>query len=243
MSPEGREKMILDNSRLVSHVVKNIYRSPYSYYDKEDMFQEGMIGLIKAVDNFDPEKGFAFSTYAVPMIHGEIRRFMRDNFSKMKYSRSDIEAYSRLNRTGKTVDELTAQEVEELSLTEKNIAAIRSMNTLSTDAPVLDLDNRYVGDIVADKVSSEISDEYQLEVIENIKNMVISNLNPEVQDLIDEWYYSATIGMKPTQVYLGRKYGISQVHVSRILAKFKDKFAKKLEDSGYTLPMYVYQDA
>lgn len=73
---QAREKLINCNYRLVFNIVK---RFAGRGYDEEDLFQIGVIGLIKAIDNFDSSYGVKFSTYAVPMIIGEIRRFLRDD--------------------------------------------------------------------------------------------------------------------------------------------------------------------
>lgn len=84
MVTDSREEMIKRNIGLV-HSIANRFRGRGADYD--DLFQSGCIGLIKAVDNFDESKGFAFSTYAVPVIMGEIKRIFRDGGS-IKVSRS-----------------------------------------------------------------------------------------------------------------------------------------------------------
>ena len=76
---EAREQYIKGNLRLVLSVIK---RFPNSNENADDLFQIGCIGLIKAIDNFDASMNVKFSTYAVPMIIGEIRRFLRDNTGK-----------------------------------------------------------------------------------------------------------------------------------------------------------------
>ena len=81
---EARERMIYCNLRLVFHLVQ---RFSNRGYDMEDLFQIGTIGLMKAIDKFDTTFGVQFSTYAVPMIMGEIRRFLRDD-GPIKISRS-----------------------------------------------------------------------------------------------------------------------------------------------------------
>ena len=73
---KAREKLVNSNFRLVFNIVK---RFEGRGYDQDDLFQIGIIGLIKAIDNFDPKFGVKFSTYAVPLIIGEIRRFLRDD--------------------------------------------------------------------------------------------------------------------------------------------------------------------
>ena len=81
---KAREEYIKGNLRLVLSVIKRFDSSSES---ADDLFQIGCVGLMKAVDNFDPERLVRFSTYAVPMIVGEIRRYLRDN-SSIRVSRS-----------------------------------------------------------------------------------------------------------------------------------------------------------
>ena len=73
---KAREKLVNSNFRLVFNIVK---RFEGRGYEQDDLFQVGAIGLIKAIDHFDPGYGVKFSTYAVPLIIGEIRRFLRDD--------------------------------------------------------------------------------------------------------------------------------------------------------------------
>ena len=81
---EARDVLIQENLGLVRHIVKRFVGRGY---DMEDLFQIGTIGLIKAIDKFDMEYGVQFSTYAVPLIMGEIKRFLRDD-GLVKVSRS-----------------------------------------------------------------------------------------------------------------------------------------------------------
>ena len=81
---EAREKFINGNLRLVLSVIQRFYNKGENV---DDLFQVGCIGLIKAIDNFDMSQNVQFSTYAVPMIIGEIRRYLRDNNS-IRVSRS-----------------------------------------------------------------------------------------------------------------------------------------------------------
>ena len=88
-----REELILNNQGLVHHIVKRYLGRGY---DAEELFQIGMIGLMKAVDHFDVSLEVRFSTYAVPLIMGEIRRFIRDNGS-IKISRTIKENAFRMH--------------------------------------------------------------------------------------------------------------------------------------------------
>ena len=88
---QAREEYIKGNLRLVLSVMK---RFDSSNENADDLFQIGCVGLVKAVDNFDPDRQVKFSTYAVPMIIGEIRRYLRDN-SSLRVSRSLRDLYKR----------------------------------------------------------------------------------------------------------------------------------------------------
>ncbi len=81
---EARDTYIKGNLRLVLSVIK---RFSASNENADDLFQIGCVGLMKAVDHFEPERAVKFSTYAVPMIVGEIRRYLRDNNSSIRVSR------------------------------------------------------------------------------------------------------------------------------------------------------------
>src|SRR5690625_3282214 len=99
---KARDKLVENNVRLVWSVVQRFINRGY---EPEDLFQIGSIGLIKAIDKFDLSYDVRFSTYAVPMIIGEIQRFIRDDGS-IKVSRSLKETANKIRRKG---DELTKQ--------------------------------------------------------------------------------------------------------------------------------------
>ena len=92
---EARNHLVQENIGLVKHIVS---RYTARGVEKEDLFQIGMIGLLKAIDYFDLSYDVRFSTYAVPMIAGEIRRFMRDN-GAIKVSRSIKDNRAAVNRS------------------------------------------------------------------------------------------------------------------------------------------------
>ena len=91
---ESREKLIGDNLRLVNHLCKRFCGRGIEY---EDLYQAGCVGLVKAADNFDESLGYRFSTYAVPVILGEMRRLFRDGGS-LKVSRSIKELSLKINK-------------------------------------------------------------------------------------------------------------------------------------------------
>ena len=109
---EARETYIEGNLRLVLSVIK---RFSSANENADDLFQIGCVGLIKAIDNFNSELGVKFSTYAVPMIIGEVRRFLRDN-SSIRVSRSLKDTaykaiYAKENMTKRNLREPTLEEI------------------------------------------------------------------------------------------------------------------------------------
>ena len=155
---DDRDKKITENIGLV-HSIANRFRNRGADYD--DLFQAGCVGLIKAVDNFDESKGFAFSTYAVPVIMGEIKRIFRDG-GAIKISRSLKEKSIKVqairdkflskNLREPTVSELASlsgYDVEELSEILNIINPVVSINMLTEegseeiDIPVDDSDKMF----------------------------------------------------------------------------------------------------
>lgn len=157
----AREKYIKGNLRLVLSVIKRFSNSPENV---DDLFQIGCIGLIKSIDNFDPTMGVKFSTYAVPMIIGEIRRYLRDN-NAIRVSRSlrDI-AYKAIHAkeilSKNSFREPTLQEIaDEAGLPKEEIVyaldAIQSPVSLYDPVYTDGGDTLYVMDQISDKKSRE----------------------------------------------------------------------------------------
>ena len=158
---EAREKFINGNLKLVLSVIKRFYGRGENL---DDLFQVGCIGLIKAMDNFDLSQNVQFSTYAVPMIIGEIRRYLRDN-NMVRVSRSvrDL-AYKVLAVKEKAVREQKKEPtVEEIAKTlgvEKEDIAFcldAIQEPISLQEPVYgdETDNIYVMDQIKDKKNSD----------------------------------------------------------------------------------------
>lgn len=125
---EARERYIEGNLRLVLSIIKRFHNSNENV---DDLFQIGCIGLIKAIDNFNSELGVKFSTYAVPMIIGEIKRFLRDN-STLRVSRSLKDTaykaiYAREALTKKNMTEPTLVKLLPKSVFPKKMSSTPSM--------------------------------------------------------------------------------------------------------------------
>lgn len=204
MVTDTREEMIKANIGLV-HSIANRFRGRGADY--EDLFQSGCVGLIKAVDNFDESKGFAFSTYAVPVIMGEIRRIFRDG-GAIKVSRSlkekAIKAQAlREKFINRELREPTVSELSKmLDCTEEETAEILNVIT-----PMISLNS--CGDDGEDTLDIPIDESDQL--FDRISvHQLISHLDKTEQQIIDLRYYKGY-----TQSKTAKALGVSQVQISR----------------------------
>lgn len=208
----AREELICGNLRLVLSIIQRFGGRKES---PDDLFQVGCIGLIKAVDNFNIDLNVKFSTYAVPMIIGEIRRYLRDN-NAIRISRSmrDLayraltarEELSRERQEDPTPDEIAAR------LGEKREDIIRSMEAIvdpiSLYEPVYteNGDSLYVIDQLAD---TGAGDEAWLENI--ALSEALGRLGERERRIIDMRFYK-----NKTQMEIAEEIGISQAQVSRL---------------------------
>lgn len=199
-----REEKIENNIGLVHSIAARFKGRGVDY---EDLFQNGCVGLIKAVDNFDESKGFAFSTYAVPVIMGEIKRIFRDG-GAIKVSRAlkekAIKAQSVRDKFIKSnLREPTVGELAQLL----DVSAEETAEILNVITPMLSLnsfgeDGESTIDIPVDE-SDLLFDRISV-------SQLLSHLSPDEQLLIDCRYYKGC-----TQAVTAEKLGISQVQVSR----------------------------
>ena len=208
----ARERLINGNLRLVLSVIQRFSRRGEN---ADDLFQVGCIGLIKAIDNFDPRHEVRFSTYGVPMIAGEIRRYLRDN-SALRVSRSMrdtayrvLQAREKLsNATGRepTVDELA----RELGVERREVvfAMDAICDPVSLYEPVYTDggESMCVMDQVGDKNNT---DERWLERI--ALGEAISSLGDREKRILALRFYDGR-----TQMEVASQIGISQAQVSRL---------------------------
>lgn len=199
-----REEKIQKNMGLVHSIAARFKGRGVDY---EDLFQNGCVGLIKAVDNFDESKGFAFSTYAVPVIMGEIKRIFRDG-GAIKVSRSlkekAIKAQSVRDKFIKSnLREPTVGELAQLL----DVSAEETAEILNVITPMVSLDS--FGEDGESTIDIPIDESDQL--FDRISvSQLLSHLSPEEQVLIDCRYYKGY-----TQSATAEQLGISQVQVSR----------------------------
>lgn len=209
---EARDKYIKGNLRLVLSIIK---RFSNHNENPDDLFQIGCIGLIKSIDNFNPNVGVKFSTYAVPMIIGEIRRFLRDN-SAYRIPRSLRDTaykaiHSRELLSRETLREPTIDEVsEDCGIPKQDILyALDAIQTpLSLFAPVYSDggDTLYVMDQISDKKNKE----------ENwVKNLALEAALNTLDDR-DEQIIKLRFFEGKTQIEVAEEIHISQAQVSRL---------------------------
>lgn len=209
---EARKQYIEGNLRLVLSVIK---RFASSNENVDDLFQIGCIGLIKAIDNFDTSLNVKFSTYAVPMIIGEIRRFLRDNNS-IRVSRSLKDTaykaiYAKETLTKKNLKEPTIEEVaSEIGISKEDItyALDAIQNPMSLYEPIFTDggDTLYVMDQISDKKNREETWVEHLSLSEAMKR-----LNEREYEIISLRFFSGK-----TQMEVAEMIGISQAQVSRL---------------------------
>lgn len=207
---EAREKLIAGNLRLVLSV---IHRFSNRGENPDDLFQVGCIGLMKAIDNFDLNQGVQFSTYGVPMIIGEVRRFLRDNNSvRVSRSMRDI-AYKAIRQKEKLTNEMgrepTVQEIADAAELKKEdivVALEAIVEPISLFEPVFSDggDTIYIMDQVGDKNENSWLEEIAIK-------QAIRNLNEREKTILSLRFMQ---GM--TQMDVADKIGISQAQVSRL---------------------------
>lgn len=209
---EARETYIKGNLRLVLSVIKRFSNSNES---ADDLFQIGCIGLIKAIDNFNLDLNVKFSTYAVPMIIGEIRRYLRD-YNSIRVSRSlrDIaykSIYAKENYLKEHLKEPTIEEIaSEIGIEKEMIvyALDAIQNPVSLYEPVYTEggDTLYVMDQISDKKNKEEN------WVENLSlRDALDRLGEREKHIIELRYFQGK-----TQMEVAEEVGISQAQVSRL---------------------------
>jgi len=212
---EAREKLVVENMGLVWSIVR---RFTGRGYEMEDLFQIGSIGLMKAIDKFDTTYEVKFSTYAVPMISGEIKRFLRDD-GIVKVSRSIKENGWRLRRAEEkllyelgreaTLDELSREtgiEVEDIVMA---IEANTEIESIYKSVYQGDGNEIYLLDKIQEK-----TDENERTVNSIALGQIMDELGADERRLIELRYFH-----EKTQVEVAKELSVSQVQVSRMEKK------------------------
>lgn len=220
---KARDKMINGNLRLVLSVIQ---RFTNRGENPDDLFQVGVIGLIKAIDNFNPTLDVRFSTYGVPMIIGEIRRFLRDNNS-VRVSRSMRDtAYRAMqikeqlineNNREPTVEEIA--KIMEMPKEQVVLALEAIVEPVSLYEPVFSDGNDTI--YVMDQIGDKNDDSTWLEEIA-VKE-AIANLSNREKRILSMRFFRGK-----TQMEVAAEIGISQAQVSRIEKGALDTIKKNI---------------
>ena len=221
---EARDKVITDNIGLVWSIVRRFMSRGH---EPEDLFQIGSIGLIKAIDKFDLTYDVKFSTYAVPMIMGEIKRFLSDDGS-IKVSRSLKETAGKIRVTKEKLCNMFGREptLEEISK-ELDLAKEEVVMALESGAEVESLYKTiYQGDgnaiYLIDKLE-QANDESENMVDRLALRETLASLDEKDREIIKLRYF-----MNKTQTDIAKELGISQVQVSRLEKKILLKMRERM---------------
>jgi len=220
--------LVEKNIGLVWSIVKRFQNRGY---ETDDLFQIGCIGLIKAINKFDSSFDVKFSTYAVPMIIGEIKRFIRDD-GIIKVSRSLKEISNKARITKEIMGKELGREpsVNEMAVRlnispEELVMALEAGNTPeSLYSTVGDGDNSPI--LLIDRIDGECNSK-ELDLIDRIAlRQVLETLKPREKQIIILRYFK-----EKTQVQIAKMLGISQVQVSRIEKKILEDIKQKINFS------------
>ncbi|MBR1739548.1 MAG: RNA polymerase sporulation sigma factor SigG [Ruminococcus sp.] len=220
---KAREELINGNLRLVLSVLQRFTSKSES---PDDLFQVGVVGLIKAIDNFDTDHMVRFSTYAVPMITGEVKRFMRD-YRPMRVSRSlrDIaykamqakESFIAQHQREPDIDEIAAL------IGEKRSEVVTALESVSDPVSIYEPIYTDSGDslYIIDQIGDNYDDRSWLDEM-TVKD-AISALRPREKNILFLRFFRGR-----TQVEVAKEIGISQAQVSRLEKTALDKIRSQL---------------
>ncbi len=220
-SEEAKTKILTENSPLIKSVIRRFKNKGVEY---EDLYQLGSIGFLKAIKNFSPEFGVKFSTYAVPMVAGEVKRFLRDD-GYIKVSRSTkslaakiayfTQVYKNENRTSPKIEEIAAAfgiEAQEV---------VFAMDSAKFPISIYDKSDDEHSQSIFEKLASNETSDDNLDKI--ILKDIIEKLDEREKKIIVLRYFR-----DKTQSEVARVLKVSQVQVSRLESKILDKLKTEL---------------
>ena len=221
---EAREALFEKNAGLIHHVIKRYIGRGC---EAEDLFQLGAIGLVKAIEKFDTEYGVCFSTYAVPMISGEIRRFLRDD-GMVKVSRGIKENIWKINRTREELHARLGREVTLKELSEESGVAMedvvlamdagREVESIYRTVYQSDGNEIYLLDMIKEGQQAGCSyttqDEGEMVLDRMLLEQLMNKLDRKERMLIRLRFFE-----NKTQMQVADCLGMSQVQVSRLEKK------------------------
>ncbi|MDF2672637.1 MAG: sigF [Clostridiales bacterium] len=221
----AQEILVRNNIGLVSTIVKKFLNRGFEY---EDLFQIGCIGLIKAIRNFNTDFNVRFSTYAVPMIMGEIKRFIRDD-GLIKVSRNLKETAKKVKQVKEKLTkefgrDVTISEIaQEMCITSEDV--LMSLESMHTPEYLYEVIHQDDGSpvLLIDKISEDR--DYGNDVVDKVAlKDLVNSLEPKARQVIILRYFKDL-----TQSQISEILGISQVQVSRIEKKVLENLRKAMK--------------
>ena len=227
----ARQKLIEGNLRLVLSVIQ---RFSGRGENPDDLFQVGCIGLIKAIDRFDPERGLEFTTYATPTILGEIKRHFRDKGWSIRVPRRLQELSAKVNQA---TDELTVElqrspSVEEIAA-KLGVGAEEILEAMESSGAYTSVSLEAGGSSEDDEAPALIdrlgSVDEDLDASDDrmVIDDAISDFSPREQEIVRMRFIDGL-----TQVEIAKRLGVSQVQVSRLLRRTLRKIQDKIDPEG-----------
>lgn len=229
---EARRVLVEKNVGLIHHIVKRFLNRGY---EADDLFQIGSIGLLKAIDKFDLTYDVQFSTYAVPMITGEIKRFLRDD-GLIKVSRSLKENGWKIHQATEALrhelgrEPALSQIAEYTGLEQEDIVmaleANEEVESIYKSVYQSDGNEIYLVDkLSADPAGSSVGEDLEKEEVLNrmLLKQLLESLEEQERQLIVLRYYQGK-----TQVEVAKRMGITQVQVSRMEKKILIHMREKI---------------
>lgn len=215
------DRLVMENQGLVGCVVKR-FENRLINVEREDLFQIGMIGLMKAIERFDLSMDVCFSTYAVPLVMGEIRRFLRDD-GAIKVSRSLKETGSRLRRLQDDLEKQLGRAVSFEELQEHSGLPAETITlAMEAGAQIESLQSTvYSGDGKELLLEDQVADpgDGETTVLNNVMvEQLLSHLQVQEQQLLKLRYFDEC-----TQCEVAKRLGMTQVQVSRTEKKLLEK--------------------
>lgn len=197
---------LVNNNEKLIYSLMNRFR--YEKYDKEDLFSCSKYALIKAAYNFDSKYGCVFSTYAVPLILGEIKKYFRDN-SLLHVTRSNKDLYRLISKTQENMEMDLGRSVSLYEISEElNISVEDLLLAYESHAPVVSLDSS-LNDEDSNSLMDVIASDYQ--IINQDLKFALEKLDDKEKLIIQLRYYDGL-----TQEQVAQRLYLSQVQISRL---------------------------
>lgn len=221
----SRDRILTENTALIWSIVRRFLNRGY---EGEDLFQIGCIGMLKAIDRFDVEYNVAFSTYAVPLITGEIRRFLRDDgiikiSRTIKENQNKIIAETEKFREKHHVEPTIEQLAEICYLSKEDVVtAIESLRNVESIYKEIDNSGDGNGTSIADMLVDKTNHE-NIVIDRLLIKQLLDTLEEQERRIIILRYYK-----NKTQSDIAREIGITQVQVSRLEKKILNKLKKQI---------------